>query len=406
MRKTPLKDESIRITNQPAALAGEKIGAHISARLLYFCYYMAIGAFLPFINLYYDRIGLNGVQIGTLSALPVLVMSPVAPLWGLIADTFRLHRGLLRGALLLAPLAIFLLSRTTHYPALVALVLVYAVVSAPIIPLLDSAALEASERHQRSYGELRVWGTIGWALSTWLVGTLIHRFDIYWLFYSYLAFMGFTLLSSIFQPARMKTLQSPLQYSLRRLITNRVLLLFLFGIFLLTITTGGVNYFFSLYMDRIGADERLIGLAWTIAAISEVPVMIWSGFIMRNIQARGLLLLAFIVYILRWLLYSFISAPGWVLVVQLLHGLSFASFLVGGVTYINAYTPEGLSTSAQAIFNAVSFGIGPFVGALLGGFLYDALGITAMFRVFTLIAFLGLMVFYGSGRYTYRRRNG
>lgn len=376
------------------------MSAHISARLLYFCYYMAIGAFLPFINLYYDRIGLSGVQIGTLSALPVLLMSAVAPLWGLMADAFHLHRGLLQAALLLAPVTIFMLSQTTYYPTLVALVLVYAIVSAPIIPLLDSAALEVSESHQRSYGELRVWGTVGWALSTWLVGTLIHKFNIHWLFYSYIVFMGVTLLGSLFQAPRIKTLQSPLYYSLYRLIINQALLLFLFGVFLLTITTGAVNYFFSLYMDRIGANERTIGLAWTIAAISEVPIMIWSGSIIRNIEARGMLLLAFIVYILRWLLYSFISDPTWVLVAQLLHGLSFAAFLVGGVTYINSYAPEGLSTSAQAIFNAVSFGIGPFVGALLGGYVYDKLGITALFQVFTLVAFVGLIVFLWSSKYS------
>jgi cyanate permease len=40
---------------------------------MYLGYYMAIGAFIPFINLYYARLGLSGEQIGLLAALPVLV---------------------------------------------------------------------------------------------------------------------------------------------------------------------------------------------------------------------------------------------------------------------------------------------------------------------------------------------
>jgi len=72
---------------------------------VYFFYYMALGAFLPFINLYYRGLGLTGVQIGVLAALPALAASPVALAWGVLADVLHVHRGLFRAALLLTPLA-------------------------------------------------------------------------------------------------------------------------------------------------------------------------------------------------------------------------------------------------------------------------------------------------------------
>jgi MFS transporter, PPP family, 3-phenylpropionic acid transporter len=49
---------------------------------LFFGYYMALGSYLPFINLYYERLGLSGVQIGILSALPVLVAASMVLVWG------------------------------------------------------------------------------------------------------------------------------------------------------------------------------------------------------------------------------------------------------------------------------------------------------------------------------------
>lgn len=52
-----------------------------------------------------------------------------------------------------------------------------------IIPLLDSSALEVAENKRRSYGELRVWGSIGWTLSTLLV-VLLPQPDRYIGFWS------------------------------------------------------------------------------------------------------------------------------------------------------------------------------------------------------------------------------
>jgi PPP family 3-phenylpropionic acid transporter len=93
-------------------------------------------------------------------------------------------------------------------------------------------------------------------------------------------------------------------------------------------------------------------------------------------------------------LLSFIQAPVWALGVQVLRGISYAAFIVGGVTYINERTPEGLSTTAQAIFNTVVFGLGAIVGALLGGYLFDTVGMVTLFRVLTLLALVGLLVFW------------
>jgi len=122
-------------------------------------------------------------------------------------------------------------------------------------------------------------------------------------------------------------------------------------------------------------------------------------YIIERISAGGLLKISFLAYALRWLLLSLISTPLWALLTQLLHGLSFGAFLVGGVTYINKLAPEGLNTTAQSIFNSVSFGLASIAGSLLGGYYYDNWGMPAMFQFFSLIAIIGLFVFHLSDKY-------
>lgn len=369
----------------------------VNARAMYYSYYMALGAFMPFINLYYARLGLTGVQIGTLAALPVLLTVSITFLWGAAADTFRLHRAILRAALILAPPAVFMLSQASHFTALIPFVLAYALITSPIVPLLDSNALEVAKEHQRIYGEMRVWGSIGWAFSTWLVGMLIEALNIRWLFYCYILLMAVTFLLSLFQPARKLVLQSSLGHGLRELF-RRDFIVFLVSVFLLTTASGGVNSFFSLYLDQIGAGEGVIGFSWALAALSELPVMIFSAAIIRRIGADGLLKAAFVIFILRWLLYSVIDAPVWALLVQLLHGLSFAAFLVGSVTFVSERTPEGLSTTAQAILNTVTFCLASITGSMIGGYLYDTVGVTGLFRIFSLLGLAGLAVFLLAGK--------
>ena len=84
---------------------------------MYVSFYMAFGAILPFLNLYFERMGLSGLEIGTLTAITVSVISLAAPLWGGYADAHNRHRAVFRMALLVSPLAIALLSRADNFPA-------------------------------------------------------------------------------------------------------------------------------------------------------------------------------------------------------------------------------------------------------------------------------------------------
>lgn len=377
-----------------------KTPALLNAQMLYFFYYMAIGSYMPFINLYFERLGLTGVQIGTLAALPVFINSPTSLFWGGVADVKHWHRRILRMALLLSPLAVFLLSKVSTMALLTPIVIMYALFNSPIVPLLDSFALEAATENRRTYGVLRLWGSVGWAISTVLIGWLIERLGIRWLFYGYVSFIGITLLVSFFQPPRRNLLKSSIWTGLKKLLERKSFLLFLLSIFLLTVTTSGVLTFFSIYMDSIGAKEGLIGLGWSLSAISEVPVMILSGKVINKIGSKGLLAIAFITFAVRWLLFSFIHVPFLALVVQLLHGPSFASFLVGSVTYIQERTPEGLNTTALSIFNTVTYGLGSIGGSLLGGVLFDQVGMDILYRVFSLIAAGSFIIFLVGQRFS------
>jgi PPP family 3-phenylpropionic acid transporter len=368
------------------------------ARLMYFGYFLALGAYMPFITLYFERLGLSGLEIGTLAAIPLAVSSATALAWGAAADALRRHRLVLGIALLGCPAAVLLIARTGGYADLALLVAAYAVFNSPIVPLLDSAALEVAEASGREYGSLRVWGTIGWTISTWLVGALIQDHGTRAMFYVFAGVMALTFVASLAGPARIRLLRSSLGHGLRRLLLRADVACFLLAIFLLSTTTAAVTAFFSIYLDGLGASEGMIGLAWMVSSLSEIPVMLGAAWLRRRVGTRGLLVMGFTVYALRWLLFSVITDPTWALLPQLLHGFSFGAFWVGGVTYMSERAPEGLGTTAQAVFSTVCYGLAAIVGSLGGGYLYDRIGMAGLFRTLFVVAAAGLVVLWGALR--------
>ncbi|NIN65423.1 MAG: MFS transporter [Anaerolineae bacterium] len=371
----------------------EKSKALTYTRGFYLLYFRAVGCIFPYLNLYYQRIGLSGLQIGILAAIPALVVPFASPLWGIVADSLNLHRTLLSLAVAGTIIPVLLLSASGAMIWLVPVTLVYAFFYGPIGPLIDSTALEVAEASRRSYGELRVWGTIGFIASAWALGRIMESTGLRLLFCGCALFMLGTLALSRFLPPRGQQWRGPRLRGLGVLLADRVLVLFLVSVFLLSATVAAGNNFFTLYLDGLGASEALVGLSWAIAALSEVPVMFLSGVLMRRLAARGLLFVGFAVYALRWFLYSQITSLQMILAVQLLHGLSFGAYYVGGVVYTRERAAEELSATAQALFSGTALGLAGIVGGVLGGYLYDRVGVMNLFRFCGLAATFALVLF-------------
>jgi MFS transporter, PPP family, 3-phenylpropionic acid transporter len=364
------------------------------ASAIYFGYFTALGAFVTFNALFYQGVGLSSPQIGLLTALPVFISVMTSLLWTGFADSYRLHRVILAAALLLVPVPVLIMAGVREFETLIVLTAVYAFFITPILPLIDSAALDVAARHGRTYGDLRVWGTVGFALVTWLAGALIEQQGIQWMFYVVAATMWITLLLTLFQRMGWKAMGQPLRQGLRQLLLRRDFAIFMVSVFLVQMTLSSMSAFFGIYLKSIGAGEATIGLASTLAGISEIPALFFSRVILRRFGPATVLKIAFAVYALRWLLLSFATEPIFAVATNVLHGASFGAFLVGGVAYLNERTPPGMEATAMSIFGTIgSYGLPTIVGSLLGGALFDTLDHATFFRLLSVIAACGLGLF-------------
>jgi PPP family 3-phenylpropionic acid transporter len=349
-------------------------------KAFYLLYFGAAAALSPFLPIYYQNNGLSGRQIGLLLAIPPIVMLVGAPLWSSLADATQQHKRLLVLAIVLTLLSVAVLSITTSFSSFIPFVAAYALFLAPVMPLVDNTVLKMLGERSSEYGKQRFWGALGWGLAAPVVGWLVESSGLRWTFYIFLGLMSVGLVVVGYLPVRQTSTSSKFWQDLGSLLLNRQWILFLLIAFLGGMTLSIISNFLFLYLKGMNASSTLMGLSLTVATLSEFPVLLFSTHLLRRWSARGLLVFSLLIIVLRSLAYSFVTTPGSVLLIQLLHGLSFSAMWVAGVSYANEITPTGMGATAQGIFSAVMFGLAGTIAGLIGGWLYENIGAVMMFR--------------------------
>ncbi|HUX51637.1 MAG TPA: major facilitator superfamily domain-containing protein 6 [Spirochaetia bacterium] len=365
----------------------------------YFLFYAAGASLSPFLVIFYQSKGLEPGDMGLLGAIPPVMMLLGAPLWSSIADAFDSHRTLFGIATCGAIVAVGVLSRMIVLQWIALSVAAYAFFASPVMPLVDSATLIMLGDRRDTYGHIRLWGALGWGIAAPLVGALVQQSGLMWPFAGYIAFMIVGLFVGMKLPLSRVRIPSTFRHGVHSILTSGRWRLFLFIVFVCGVGLSAVSVFLFLYMKQLGASETVMGLALTSATVSELPFFFFTDRLLRRWSARGLLLFGMTAYVLRAILYSFVTAPWQVLLIQLLHGPTFSAIWVAGVSYANEIAPQGLSTTAQGIFNATFMGLGSAVGALFAGVLYQYLGVNWMFRIMGLTVAVATLLLIIAGRW-------
>jgi PPP family 3-phenylpropionic acid transporter len=90
-----------------------------------------------------------------------------------------------------------------------------------------------------------------------------------------------------------------------------------------------------------------------------------------------------------------------ILLSQILHALTYGTFHIAGILYIDRTIPSEAKTFGQAVNNAVTYGLGMTVGFLVNGIFYDTIGSSWLFAASALIALAGgFLMNMGTRRFT------
>lgn len=360
----------------------------------YFMYFGALSFLMPFLALYYQSAGYSGSQIGLLTGIAPLITLVGGPFWTGVADSTRRHKTIITAAIATAIGLALLVPHVNNFAILFGLVVLFSFFSSPIVSLADSATMFMLGEEKHRYGQIRLWGSVGWGLIALLAGNIIEQFGLDWPFYGYAIGMGGALLVAIALHFPLQKTAASFKKGISTLLSSKNWMLFLLMVLLGGIGMATVNSYLFVYMGNLGLNNTLMGLALTISTLSEIPVMFFASRFLKRFNPRDLLLASLIIIGARLLLYA-VSTQAWqILLIQLIHGFTFPLIWMAGVSYADKVAPPGLSATAQGMFGSTLMGVGAALGGLLGGLLLQYFNPAGMYLITGITLLVGALLFF------------
>jgi len=361
----------------------------------YFIYFGVMGIFLPYFNLYCFHIGFSGFQISVLSALRTIAIILFPLFWGAIADRFHIRKPLyILCNFISTVIWAFFIFTADFWPMLI-ITIFYGIFYAPIISFLEAFTIDVLGKEKKSYGSLRVWGSIAFITIVIILGKIIDLYSIKIIIILIFAGSLFQAFISTKIPDTV-TLKKRSYTSNAKALLKKPVFVFLFCAFLMLASHGTYYAFFSIHLANMGYSSTFIGIAWALASFAEISVMIKSDIIFKRYSMKNVIVFSFTVATLRWLILFLATSPAIILLSQILHAVTYGSFHIASILYIDSLTPNEAKTLGQAANNAVTYGLGMTVGFLISGCLYESMGSFALFLISAFIALVGGVVFKGS----------
>ena len=238
----------------------------------------------------------------------------------------------------------------------------------------------------KDFPPIRVWGTIGFITSMWIVD--VFNWDatnnqlIFGAVFSlFLGIYAFTLPSC--PPIRLnKTKSFITSIGLDALVLfkqSKMLIFFIFAMFLgaaLQITNAfGSSFlrsFKPLYPDSFVVNHKLVTLS--ISQISESLFILSIPFFLKKFGIKKVVMLSMIAWVFRFGLFG-IGNPesGLVFLItsMIIYGMAFDFFNISGSLFVENEAPPNMRASAQGLFMFMTNGLGAMFGGYGAGLVVD-----------------------------------
>jgi len=354
----------------------------------YFLYFGIMGIFLPYFNLYCYHLDFTGFQIGILSAIRSVALILFPMVWGALADRFQIRRPIYIFCSFISTGIWALYLYTIDFFAMLLITIFYGIFYTPIISFLEAFTMDVLGKEKKSYGRIGGWGSFAFIITVLVMGKVIDVYSIEIILVLILAGSVLQALISVKIPDIRVEKKGSFSTTAKALLTRRIIV-FLLCAFLMLVSHATYYGFFSIHLEHLGYGNMFIGLAWALASIAEIIVMIKSDSILKHFSIENILIFSFMVAALRWFALFFIVSPVAIMLFQMLHAITYGTFHIASILYIDALVPAETKTLGQAVNNATTYGLGLMVGFFINGYLFEIMGLFSLFMISSIIALVG-----------------
>lgn len=370
----------------------------------YFFYFTLFGAVIPYISLYYQSLGMDPIQIGQLMAVFVGTKVFAPNLLGWLADKTGKTVLWLRwmGLLTLVSATGFLLLNS--FTGLLITVFFFSFFFHSALPLFESFTFQSLSGLKELYGQIRLWGSIGFIAAVLGVGWLLQTYaEDGYAFYPWVLWISsVVVLLTMFWVKEPEPTSGSFQsdrevggsaLSFLSIMRQPWIISFLLVTILAQFSHGAYYSFYSIFLEEHGFDKTAIAWLWSIGVVAEIFVFFFMPWLFRSFSVKTLLLLSLILTLIRWLMIPYVvDSIGLLVLAQIFHAASYGLFHAAAIHLIDEHFHGDNRSRGQAIYASLSHGLGGGVGMLVAGYAWQSGGAVLAFGISAASIFFALFI--------------
>ncbi len=360
----------------------------------YFFYFATLGAFVPLWPVYLkSEIGFSAVQIGQLMAV-FMISKMLAPIvWGWLVDHFGQRLRAIHWASLLSVVAFAGVFISDHFIWLAVVVFAFGFFWNASLPQFEALTLNYLQDKTQLYSLIRLWGSIGFIVA---VAGLPFLWK-WWSFEHYpfivlTLFIGILLATYLIQDKQYEVKKQS-HDNIWKALKHPIVIALLTACILQQGSHGVYYTFFSIYLKTHHYSPNFIGWMWAVGVIAEVILFLSIQRLMNRFSAYALFSLSIVITAIRWILLAyFVDNEAMLWLSQCFHAASYGLFHASAIHIVHHYFPGKLQGRGQALYAALSFGVGGAIGSWSSGYAWKSLGAEQTFLWASFFAGLGWLV--------------
>ena len=377
-----------------------------------FLQYALWGAWLPVIARYLSAtieeggLGFTGSQIGMILGLAGSIGAVAAPfIAGQLADRYFSTERTLAVLVTVGGAVKWITAYQTEYSSWLILSILYSVLYMPTLALSNSITFSHISDQESDFPKIRVWGTIGWIVASWVFPMIWLQQGLYfqWMPPFVVGTEVPDVTSRLVDALKFSGLISltygafcfllphtpPKRNAVEKLAFKKAFELFRLSSFAtLVVASLAVSVIHQIYflqtgpfLSHIGILDSQIGPAMTIGQFAEILTMAYLGFFLKRLGFHKVITIGVAAYFMRYAIFGTEAFPIWVVILsQAFHGFCYAFFFAAAYIYVDKLADEDVRHSAQTVFGIIILDGGPVIGGWLSGYLQNIFTVSGVFN--------------------------
>ena len=246
--------------------------------------------------------------------------------------------------------------------------------------LAETWTYQINEEVMSKFGLIRVFGSIGWAVGSYVVAEFISQqgYNALPLWIIVLSIIVLLLSFGIVDAQKISNPSSLKLSDVNELFKNKqfALSVVVYFVFFFVYTMEGLTLIDK--MIEINATSQQIGNLWAFQAIVELPLMVYGIKLIEKMGIKKILVITAIAYFIRYGLYGLATEGNQIVLISGLQLITYPFMLLSQKVVINKTTPLHLRASGHMVMTGITSNIPIIIVPLLSALLHRFMSYSSM----------------------------